>query len=52
MDTTDRYVANIILGILDSEELRVKRKYCLLNTAVLGKVAAPLHDFSMIPSRF
>ncbi|RLU16051.1 hypothetical protein DMN91_011809 [Ooceraea biroi] len=32
-DATGRYVANIIIGILDSEELSAKRKY-LLNTVV------------------
>lgn len=35
-DATGRYVANVIIGILDSEELNAKRKY-LLNTAVLHK---------------
>lgn len=35
-DATGRYVANVIIGILDFEELISKQKY-LLNTAVLDK---------------
>lgn len=35
-DATGRYVANVIIGILDSEESISKQKY-LLNTAVLDK---------------
>lgn len=50
-DTTERYVANVIIGTLGHDKLIAKQKF-VLNTLMPRQIIALLQDFLMIRSRF